>query len=77
MTRITLTAVNAALEAAGIKAELMRSTIGGGYHYFIGEDVERVMTATVYVAHTTTYTIPQWVELAHQLKRESNGRSLQ
>jgi len=77
MRRVTLEAVNAALEIAGIKAELLRSTIGGGYHYFIGADVERALTTCVYVPHTEAYSVGEWVELAHQLKRESNGRTLQ
>jgi hypothetical protein len=77
MTRVTLNLVNSALEVAGIKAELIRSNIGGGYHYFIGSDVERAFSTSVYVSHTQAYSVAQWVELAQQLKTESTGRTIQ
>lgn len=75
MSRVTLAQVNEALELQGIKAELIRTTAGGTYHYFYGADVERAMSTGIYTPHTSTYSVAEWVDLARQLKAEHEARA--
>lgn len=62
---LTIKKVNAELVRLGIRAELVR---GGGYFYFIGEDVELAKEQGVYggVSRLNDLTLDQWVEEARQ-----------
>lgn len=59
----TLKQVNRAIAKAGLPLELER---GEGYHYFICDDPTRNIyeTVAVYVTHTNTCTVAEWVGLA-------------
>jgi len=62
--RTTLAAVNKALAAAGIDAELVK---GDGYFYFVGQDVELAREQGVYgVFRLNDLSLEQWVEEARQ-----------
>lgn len=58
MARVTIRAVNAAIAAAGLSAELVR---GRGYFYFIGADVERAPATSVLVYHLSALTVDGWL----------------
>lgn len=56
--RLTLKAVNAAIKAEGINAELVK---GKGYFYFVGADVERAkMEAGVYGCGSQLNSLGLW-----------------
>lgn len=77
--RVTIKSINAALAAAGIKAEIVRDQ---GYFYFTGDAVDKALeqgVSGVYgvpgvyavygvydVARLSDLTIEQWVELAKE-----------
>lgn len=58
--RTTLAAVNKALAAAGIDAELVK---GRGYFYFVGSDMDYAEEQGVYgVFRLSDLSVSQWVE---------------
>lgn len=59
--------VNRALREAGIDAVLRRNP-AGPYYYFTGPAVADSTSTSVYVAHCDSFSIPQWVEIAKQMK---------
>lgn len=62
--RTTLAAVNKALAAAGIDAELVK---GRGYFYFVGSDMDYAEEQGVYgVFRLSDLSVTQWVEEARQ-----------
>lgn len=68
MKRPTLAAVNAALRAAGIAAEI-RS--GNGYFYFRGPAVDAARTTMVMTPRLSTFTVEQWVDEARAIAADA------
>jgi len=56
---LTLKAVNKAIAARGIKAELIQ---GDGYLYFVGDDVEYAHTTSVSVCRLNHLTLERWMQ---------------
>ncbi|CDN96799.1 hypothetical protein [Pseudomonas phage vB_PaeS_SCH_Ab26] len=66
--RTTLAAVNKALAAAGIDAELVK---GRGYFYFVGSDMDYAEEQGVYgVFRLSDLSVTQWVEEARSKLRK-------
>lgn len=66
--RTTLAAVNKALTAAGIDAELVK---GRGYFYFVGSDMDYAEEQGVYgVFRLSDLSVTQWVEEARSKLRK-------
>ena len=66
--RTTLAAVNKALAAAGIDAELVK---GRGYFYFAGSDMDYAEEQGVYgVFRLSDLSVSQWVEEARSKLRK-------
>ena len=66
--RTTLAAVNKALAAAGIDAELVK---GRGYFYFVGSDMDYAKEQGVYgVFRLSDLSVTQWVEEARSKLRK-------
>lgn len=66
--RTTLAAVNKALAAAGIDAELVK---GRGYFYFVGSDMDYADEQGVYgVFRLSDLSVTQWVEEARSKLRK-------
>lgn len=66
--RTTLAAVNKALAAAGIDAELVK---GRGYFYFVGSDMDYAEEQGVYgVFRLSDLSVSQWVEEARSKLRK-------
>lgn len=66
--RTTLAAVNKALAAAGIDAELVK---GRGYFYFVGSDMDCAEEQGVYgVFRLSDLSVTQWVEEARSKLRK-------
>lgn len=64
----TLAAVNKALAAAGIDAELVK---GRGYFYFVGSDMDYAEEQGVYgVFRLSDLSVTQWVEEARSKLRK-------
>lgn len=62
---ITIKAVNKAIAASGIKAELVRAN---GYFYFDGDDVAFAYSASVMVSRLNDLSLEQWlIELREKL----------
>jgi len=62
--RITLKAINSAIEGSGISAELVK---GCGYYYFTGADVDCAYEQGVYgVRLLSDLTVEQWVGIAKE-----------
>ena len=60
--RITINNINKALEAAGIKGELVK---GEGYFYFFGESFDGCVEQGVYgVFRLTDLSVERWVQEA-------------
>jgi hypothetical protein len=55
---LTLKAVNKAIAARGIKAELVQ---GNGYLWFFGADVEYAQTTSVSVCRLNHLTLERWM----------------
>ena len=56
---LTLKAVNKAIAARGIKAELVQ---GDGYLWFSGDDVEFAYTTSVAVCRLNHLTLERWMQ---------------
>lgn len=66
--RTTITAINKALAAAGIDAELVK---GRGYFYFVGSDMDYAEEQGVYgVFRLSDLSVTQWVEEARSKLRK-------
>lgn len=64
MARVTIKQVNKALEAAGIKAELVK---GDGYFYFHGEAMDNAAEQGVYgVYRLGELSVERWVQEAKE-----------
>lgn len=61
MTKITTKAVNKALVANGINAEIVR---GEGYWYFSGEGTGTWKSTSVYTMRLNDLSVHEWVEQA-------------
>lgn len=72
MARVTIKRVNAALKAAGFKAELVK---GDSYFYFTGDDPWGWFCTSVYVYHLSSYTVEGWVNEARRLAEETKQYS--
>lgn len=73
-SRVTLKAVNKALNSAGVGAELFK---GDGYYYFIGNAMNHCQEQGVYgVRLLSDLSIEQWVEEALNKKHEVDSYSV-
>ena len=63
--RVTLTAINAAIRAAGGAEELVR---GHEYFYFSGGDAARWPQSGVYSKHLSAFTVDGWVRQWRSLR---------
>jgi len=70
---ITRKQVNKALAAKGYRAEIFKGP-GGGYHYFVGDDVDDWYCASVPVGQLNALTIEEWVEWFERLKADKDFR---
>ncbi|WP_082789640.1 protelomerase family protein, partial [Acetobacter malorum] len=71
--RLTFRAVNAAIAAEGIVAELVQ---GDGYLYFVGDDVEHADGTSVMVPRLNLFSLDRWLEEARSFKKQSDARKL-
>lgn len=62
--RVTIATVNAALQAAGMDAELVR---GNHYLYFAGPAMDRAYETAVYTTRVTSMSVDGWVAEAKRL----------
>jgi hypothetical protein len=63
--RVTITAVNAAIKAAGGDEELVK---GNGYFYFVGAETPLWAQASVYTTRLGDLTVDEWVDEWRELK---------
>lgn len=59
MTRLTIKAVNKAIAARGIKAELVKGT---DFFYFTGNAVGKFDSTKVYVTHINDLPLQRWLD---------------
>lgn len=72
MSRVTIPAVNKALRAEGINAELVR---GKDYFWFDGPDVEWAESPSVMTCYISDLTLETWLGEARRIRDESNARN--
>lgn len=68
--RVTITAINAAIRAAGGTEELVR---GNGYFYFTAGRACHWPATAVYAAHLGAMTVEQWVAEWRCLQEAGNA----
>lgn len=75
MARLTIKAVNKAIAARGIKAEIVQ---GDGYLWFSGDDVEFAYTTSVAACRLNHLTLERWMqeldEIVESHKKYIEGR---
>lgn len=72
MSRLTLNAVNKAIAARGIAAELVQAN---GYLYFTGDAVQWAFTSMVMVPHLNDLGLDSWMYELDQCVADSKERA--